>query len=461
MQRREVLAGLLSQGALLSVPAVSVAGTGQLPVTGRAERLWARMNTLAHALTRRLPHAAAHRTLVEGACAAMIAQTFRQLPEEEQMQPAMQALIWEVGRRIGAGLIHLSALLDTAHVGEAELAAGLDAWGDAALPGLSLDEQHALRKSLAALHREARGDGMRQRWRRELHALKRQAQRVAAEVAARGVVLPAPAADEGGGGGVMLPLLGIIGTGLIVYFGTSLFIASALTSLVGLVQLDGGLVFLGILGMLFGALLAQVGVRLMRRALDNYHRATTASSSAPRRRPRKGGGPTSSPAPAPIVPAPEDTPPVVLPAPEPEPVSPPATLPPEMAKPELTVPSGLTPLRVVTVSGEIGWVNTGVALRPGWTYTIEAVGTTSTRDATSASGPEGEPELLGGPTHVLTGAPVGMLVGRAGSVGVPFPIGAIAEVPTDQQGALQLAVNTAPGERRVGALVVKVYGTAR
>jgi len=355
----------------------------------------------------------------------------------EQHHPDVQALLWEAARRAGAALVHLSALLDTTDAAEEALTAGLSA------VSLGLDDQRAL----AQLRQELRRGRLRERWQQRLHATIREAR-----YRHRRGEMPITSASGqtrwvAQRDGDLLALLGIIGGVLICYYSIGFMVGGILLTIIDPT--------IGILIALLGAAMFFGGFRMVRRSIDRRReiRSAPRSSSDYDFTP-----PPPAPAP-PVADAIESYPLEDVPAPaEAVPLAVPAA--PPAAQPVTPPPSTDPPLAVITVSGEIGWVRTGVAIRPGWRYTVQAIGTTATSDVIAAHGPEGDATSLGGTSHWMAGVPEGMLVGKVGTNGLPFPIGASGDVPERQQGALMLAVNTAPDSRRPGALIVKVYGRA-
>ena len=107
------------------------------------------------------------------------------------------------------------------------------------------------------------------------------------------------------------------------------------------------------------------------------------------------------------------------------------------------------PIGNVFVAGQAGWVATGVVAGTGDAYDIRADGQVITwlpPYGMSLSGPNGQYGVCAddaGLECVVEGAPWGALVGRFGTEGVPFVIGARGTI--EGVGQLMLAVNDYDG----------------
>lgn len=108
------------------------------------------------------------------------------------------------------------------------------------------------------------------------------------------------------------------------------------------------------------------------------------------------------------------------------------------------------PIANVFVAGKAGWVATGITAAPGDVFSVRADGQVITwlpPYGMSLSGPDGQSGPGCASTAELTcaveGAPWGALVGRLGTEGVPFVIGARGVI--EGVGQLMLTVNDYDG----------------
>ncbi len=101
----------------------------------------------------------------------------------------------------------------------------------------------------------------------------------------------------------------------------------------------------------------------------------------------------------------------------------------------------------VWVAADAGWVETGVIVSTGQSVDIVSVGVALTANRSqyfgSISGPAGQPYFcVPNPEPcALNGAPFGALVGKVGTGGEPFLIGASSSINAPASGMLYLAVN--------------------
>ncbi len=101
----------------------------------------------------------------------------------------------------------------------------------------------------------------------------------------------------------------------------------------------------------------------------------------------------------------------------------------------------------VWVAADAGWVQTGVTVIAGETVDIVSVGVALTANRSqyfgSISGPAGQPYICNPPPAdcAINGVAFGALVGKVGTGGEPFLIGASSSFTAPASGLLYLAVN--------------------
>ena len=123
-------------------------------------------------------------------------------------------------------------------------------------------------------------------------------------------------------------------------------------------------------------------------------------------------------------------------------------------------PAGGSPIQTAAIaaSAQVPWLDTGLYVTKGSEYTLSATGQWG-HSPGSSNGPEGRREIAN-ERSVLPGAPAQSLLGRLGSQGRPFPIGAnLAVTPTDS-GRLYLSMNDWIGgtPNNWGSLRVAIVG---
>jgi choline dehydrogenase-like flavoprotein len=98
--------------------------------------------------------------------------------------------------------------------------------------------------------------------------------------------------------------------------------------------------------------------------------------------------------------------------------------------------------RTVQVQANQPWQGTGVQVNGySWQLAVCRGGQWTANPATGMVGGDGHAGLIAKPGYSLPGANEGALIGRIGSNGTPFLIGAMGQLPRGQQGELQLCIN--------------------
>ncbi|SDG85026.1 Choline dehydrogenase [Pseudomonas benzenivorans] len=98
--------------------------------------------------------------------------------------------------------------------------------------------------------------------------------------------------------------------------------------------------------------------------------------------------------------------------------------------------------RTVQVQANQAWQGTGVQVNgQNWQLAVCRSGQWTANPATGMVGGDGHAGLIAKPGYTLPGANEGALIGRIGSNGAPFLIGAQGQLPHGQKGELQLCIN--------------------